>query len=110
MSHTYAIASVFRRYFKPVKDATYLAFIRKFPCVACGATRWIEAAHTGPRGLGQKADDSAALPICANCHRLGPKALHKIGPEDFQLRHDIDFASLIVMFNGFYEGKRRRAA
>jgi len=102
MSHVYQLATTFRRYFKPVLDAPYLSFIRKHPCVACGSARRIEAAHTGPRGLGQKSASFLALPLCPACHRTGSHALHKIGPEQFQIVHGIDFAGLIAMFNRFY--------
>ena len=39
---------------KPQRSRSYLASIRTQPCLVCGSTRWIEAAHTGPHGLGQK--------------------------------------------------------
>jgi hypothetical protein len=33
---------------KPQRNPRYLAFIRTQPCCVCGATRGIEASHTGP--------------------------------------------------------------
>lgn len=50
-------------------DTPYLAFVRLHPCCSCGATRDIEAHHTGRRGMGQKAADSTAVPLCRGCHR-----------------------------------------
>jgi len=96
------IASVLRRYVRPVEDSAYLRFIRLFPCVCCGTARRVEAAHIGPRGLSQRTSDFTALPICGKCHREGPTALHRVGPEAFQSIHGLDFAALQVMFNRFY--------
>jgi hypothetical protein len=99
----YAIASSLRyRRNAPERDFQFLRFIRQFPCVGCGASRWIEASHTGPHGLGQKASDLDALPMCAACHRTGPQALHKVGPVKFQFQHKIDFAELRGMFQQWY--------
>ena len=103
MSHILAIAeTAIRQYFKPAKDPVYLRFIRRFPCVACGKSKRIEAAHIGPRGLGEKTDDCTCLPLCFLCHQDGPRSLHRIGPVDFQAVHGLDFAVLIGMFNHFY--------
>ena len=124
MSYILSIAAgAIRRYLKRVKDPDYLAFVRKFPCVACGSARRIEAAHIGPHALSEKSDDCSALPLCFSCHQDGKNALHKIGPERFQAVHGIEFAALQAMFNHFYllrrgkfaagwevEQERRRAA
>ncbi len=54
---------------KPVRDPAYRRFIRSLPCAACGKSRFIECAHTGPHGLSQKASDLDCIPLCANpCH------------------------------------------
>ena len=96
------IASTLRRYVRPVRDAEYLRFIRRFPCVACGGSRRVEAAHIGPRGLKQKTSDWTALPLCFKCHQDGPGALHKVGPDSFQASRGLDFAALQAMFNRFF--------
>jgi hypothetical protein len=101
----YAIAE--RIWYKPrlpEVDLKYRQFIRRFPCVACKKTTWrIEFAHTGPRGLGQKADDKDGLPICVSCHQTGTHSLHKIGPVAFQEHYKIEFPELIQMFRSWYE-------
>lgn len=100
----YTVASWMRyRPGTPERDWRYLKFIRQFPCVGCGSTRYIEAMHTGSRGLGQKAADRDALPGCPKCHRTGLEALHKIGPLKFQEVHRIDFAELRTMFQRIYQ-------
>ena len=77
---------------KPIKSPAYLRFLRRLPCAACGGTRRVEAAHCGPRGLGQKRDDKDALPLCMTCHR----ELHELGPLAFQGKYALDFAALIA--------------
>jgi hypothetical protein len=91
---------------EPVKDAAYLRYIRQLSCVACGKhPRQIEAAHFGPRGLGQKSDDRQALPLCHKCHRTSPISYHELGPVKFALAHKLDVAAQIAKLNAFYEEK-----
>lgn len=57
------------------RSPRYLSWIRTLPCAICG--RWpTEAAHTGSRGLGQKAPDFSAIPLCPQCHRLDRASYH----------------------------------
>ena len=63
----------------PRKDAAYLRWLRTLPCLVCGITVRIEAAHVGERGLGQKCPDRQAVPLCELHHRLGPHSHHTIG-------------------------------
>lgn len=103
----FSIGSVMRyRPNLPARDRGYLEFIRRFPCIGCGATYWIEAMHTGPHGLGQKASDFDALPGCRACHRTGPQALHRIGPVDFQTLRRVSFPDLIRYFNHLWETEK----
>ncbi len=84
---------------KPVRDPLYLKMIRRLPCIGCGKFKWrIEAMHTGPHGLQQKASDLDTLPGCQDCHR----ELHRIGPVKFQEKHRVDFAVFRKKFNDFY--------
>jgi hypothetical protein len=110
MTYILGFAFRLRRYFRPVKDSSYLCWIRRFPCVACYSTRRIEAAHIGPRGHGQKVSDCLALPLCFKCHQDGANALHKVGPDRFQVLYSLDFASLQAMFNHFYLLQHGRSA
>ena len=52
----------------PSRDWKYRAWVRSLPCAACGATVDVQAAHTGDRGLGQKASDYSCVPLCRSCH------------------------------------------
>lgn len=57
------------RQIKPWRSETYLRFIRRFPCLNCGKSRNMEACHTGPHGMSQKAPDWTCLPFCHDCHQ-----------------------------------------
>jgi hypothetical protein len=79
---------------KLTRHSDYLRFIRRQPCVVCGALYTIEAAHSGVRGLGQKADDLFTLPLCRHHHRTGPHSHHKLGKR-FWGHHALDRVTLI---------------
>lgn len=53
------------RYRSPV----YLAFVRARPCCSCGTAGPSDPHHDGERGVGQKADDYACVPLCRRCHK-----------------------------------------
>jgi hypothetical protein len=89
---------------KPVRDRKYLSWIKRFPCVACGGTRWVDPHHCGAHALGQKASDTQTLPLCRTCH----DALHKSGPAEFARVTQLDFAALIHMFNHLWQLKGGR--
>ena len=112
MSYILEIAArAMYRFRKPVRDSKYRSFLRRFPCVVCQSTRWIEAAHFGPHGIGQKASDLDGLPLCAHCHRVSPKSYHRLGAREFIRVHNLDVEGLIQMFNGWYaEQQGKRAA
>ncbi len=83
---------------KPVRNPKWLAFIRTLACCVCGATRGIHAAHTGPRGLGQKADDCTAIPLCWRHHdRRQALSIHTLGPVRFQEVHRVNIWSITAM-------------
>lgn len=90
---------------KPTRDREYLRFIKRLPCVACLRTWWIDPAHTGPHGTGQKSSDLSCIPLCRRCHDA-----FDADPRGFAERHKLDIPALIQMFNRFYELKIRKAA
>jgi hypothetical protein len=64
------------------QNQKHLDMIRELTCILADDPRHkcsgvVEAAHLGARGRGQKAPDETAVPMCANAHRTGIKALHK---------------------------------
>src|SRR5579871_5804923 len=84
---------------KPARSAVYLAWIRTQPCVVCGRTQWIEAAHTGLRGLGQKSSDYSAIPLCAAHHRTGKDSYHRLGARQFAQTHNVDIPDIVRRLN-----------
>ena len=90
---------------KPVRDRAYLAFIRCLPCIGCLKTWGVQAMHSGPHGLGQKASDLDTLPGCPRCHEA-----YDANPRQFAERHQLDIPALIRRFNEFYVRVKGRAA
>jgi hypothetical protein len=84
---------------KPARSSAYLAWIRTQPCLVCGRTRWIEAAHTGLRGLGQKSSDFSAIPLCVAHHRTGRDSYHRLGARQFAQTHNLDIAAIVRRLN-----------
>src|ERR1041385_6644521 len=97
MNRLYALAPPANGWYKrtkPERNPVYLRWIRRQPCVICGCTWGVEAAHTGPRGLSQRASDYSAVPLCRRCHQTGPHSYHKHARQFFLL-HGIEIDSLI---------------
>lgn len=86
-----------------VRDPKYRAFVRSFPCAVCGRHYGIEAAHTGPHGISQKASDLTCIPLCREDHR----ELHQVGPTRFAVMHRLNVAEIINHLNQLWT---RRAA
>ena len=104
----YAVAVLSRYYPSPPRrDPHFLRFVRNLPCIVCGTRRRVEAAHFGPRGLGQKADDRRTLPLCLNHHRTGSDSYHRLGPLKFSEHHHLDVNTLTNILNTFFDEKVR---
>jgi hypothetical protein len=91
------------------QNPKYLAFVRCFACILSGlqskkdsvphsCSGKIEAAHTGRRGLKQKAADETALPMCTNGHRTGKFSHHRLG-KNFWKFWGLDQLKLTSSFN-----------
>lgn len=102
---------------KGIKDPEYLHFIHQINCIICEGGRIgvsvrfrapaVEAHHAGERGLGQKADDRTAIPLCRDHHLEGKDAVHKLGKK-FWAHHGIDKQHLIKRLNDTFEHLKRR--
>ncbi len=88
---------------KPIRDPDYLRFIKRLPCVSCLKTWWDDPAHTGGHGLGAKACDRKAIPLCRKCHRE-----FDADPRGFAEAHRLDIPTLVRVFNSFYERKMKQ--
>lgn len=51
------------------RSKDYLAHVRTFHCCSCGATEAIHAHHVASGGMGAKASDYLAAPLCGVCHQ-----------------------------------------
>jgi hypothetical protein len=88
-------------------DPKYLAFIRQQPCTIKGCkSRFQEAAHTGDRALGRKANDRNTIPLCLFHHQTGNQSYHRLGRRNFETVHKLDIAALILELNAWYEAER----
>ena len=81
---------------KPVRNPGYLRWIRSLPCVVCRTTYAVEAAHTGPHGLGQKSSDLSAIPLCGRHHRTADDSYHRLGPRRFAEVHQLDIRATVA--------------
>ena len=55
-----------------VHDPDYLRWVKGLPCAAPrnhSCVGPVEAHHAGERGVGRKADDTTAIPLCTLAHR-----------------------------------------
>lgn len=85
-------------------DPAYLRFIRRQPCAVEGCkSNYQEAAHTGARALGRKANDRLAIPLCLFHHQTGNQSYHHLGRRRFEKVHCLDIAGLILEFNSWYD-------
>jgi hypothetical protein len=94
---------------KPVRDRKYREWVGTQPCAVCGSFGWIEAAHTGGRGLNQKADDWRCIPLCRFHHQWSVSSLHKLGPVRFSAVWKLDVKVLIQELHEMYLGASGRA-
>ena len=84
---------------KPIRNPGYLKWIRSLPCSVCRTTRAVEAAHTGPHGIGQKSSDLSAIPLCARHHRTGDDSYHKLGPCKFAGVHKLNILAIATLLS-----------
>lgn len=98
-----------------VHDRAHLAFIRRLPCVCCGAAAPNDAAHLRMAaadrgkphtGMGRKPDDCWTLPACRICHTVQ----HSGSEARFWSDHGIDPITLcrdLYAVSGNYEAGLR---
>jgi len=100
------------------REPVYLARLRLLPCLGCGLDPCAEAAHvrmnSGAHGkrqaMGRRPADRWAVPLCAECHRESPRALHKIGERVYwQLRGINPLLVCVKLYAARSEPDRMRA-
>lgn len=77
---------------KSLVNFAYRKFVKRFACCACLQNWWVDPAHTGPRGLRQKATDLDIIPLCRDCH----DKYHEIGRRNFEILWSIDISTIIT--------------
>lgn len=77
---------------RSLKNRAYLKFITGLPCLTCGQNWWIDPAHTGPRGRGQKTTDLHTIPLCRKCH----DSYHQLGRVEFERVNGLDLNKTIL--------------
>lgn len=103
----------------PIRDAMYKDWIRTLPCCACFAEIYrlgvlgvevalveafpfrSECAHTGSRGMSQKASDHDCVPLCGDHHRKLPGSYHASAKTFFE-RHNLPRLELICALRTVY--------
>jgi hypothetical protein len=90
---------------KPVRNPLYLRWVKRFACAACGSTRLVDPAHTGPHGLSTKASDLGCIPLCRKCHDQ-----FDADPKEFAFLHHLNISALIRKFNRLWKQKLKRTA
>lgn len=87
----------------PARNWKYRAWIRTLPCLACGSTYEVEAAHTGADGgMRQKASDYSCIPLCSDCHTQAPDSHHRdreACEARIYRRHNTSVAQLVKSLN-----------
>lgn len=85
------------------KDESFLAEIRKLPCMACGKHGPSEAHHVQTRGAGGGDDFFNLIPLCTEHHTGGRHAWHR-GKLTFleHFPHVLDYLGKVgwELFNG----------
>lgn len=74
---------------KTFRSESYKQFIRKQPCLNCGA-QGNHAHHEGlgNRGIAIKPPDTQTVPLCPDCHALR----HQKGADSFWQKRDVKLA------------------
>jgi len=63
----------------PTRAAEHMAWVRTCECHQCGLYGASEAHHCFHHRYGnRKASDWLTIPLCEQCHREGPDAIHRI--------------------------------
>ena len=90
---------------KPVRDRLYLRFVKRFACAACGSTRLVDPAHTGPHGTAQKSSDLSVIPLCRQCHDA-----FDADPRGFARLWHLNVPALIQKFQKLWRAKGEKTA
>lgn len=110
---------------QPERDPKYLAFVRSLNCIPCileqhgvfgrlvlgdpmtlmfalivRTTEQSQACHMGPHGIGQKASDYTAIPMCAKHHEQIGSSVNKLEVLG------INYAALVAKLREAFEASK----
>jgi hypothetical protein len=84
---------------KPVRNDLYRRFVKRCPCVVCGATL-----NIGSHGLSQESSDQRCI-LLGECH-----SPFDYGRQGFAPLHHLNLTALIQEFSQLRELRQRRTA
>ena len=99
------------------RDFAYLAWINSQQCIVCESQFKLQpsrsyAHHAGQRGLGRRADDATAIPLCWRHHdRASPIRIHALGKRFwvvYKLELNVVIAELQERYRRHNPGWRNR--
>jgi len=89
---------------KTIRDKAYREWLRSQPCVLCGAyatpSMDVVAAHASGGGIGIKAGDDTAIPLCTSCH-----STEHLGPATFAAMIEVQTGQTREWRERYYWGK-----
>jgi hypothetical protein len=100
------------------RDFAYLAWVASQQCIVCESQFKLQpsrsyAHHAGQRGLGTRADDATAIPLCWRHHdRASPISIHALGKRFwvvYKLERNVVIAELQERYRLETEGWRDAA-
>ncbi len=67
--------------------------VAAMPCLVCGTAAEVHHVHSdGYQRLTRS--HKRVVPLCPQCHRSGPLAVHNLGHAGFNVTHDIDLLAV----------------
>jgi len=91
-----------------IRDSKYLAFIRTIPCLVCRHRGVVHAHHAETGGMGIKASDYTAIPLCVKHHTSGSDAVHNLGTGKFITKFNINLPETYKKLYEMYCTKNKK--
>lgn len=87
---------------KAAQFKRFHGYVATLPCLACGAVpvEVHHVRHDGLKGIGK--DHRLVVPLCPDCHRNGPHAVHRTSHPEFNDYWGVDqFAEAVLLWSKF---------
>lgn len=78
-------------------DPAYLALVAQLPCAVANGrcSGRITCHHKSGAGMGLRAPDREAMPLCIAHHLHGPKSIEELGSKAWERLHGVSQAELV---------------